>query len=91
MHEDEKVSEIAQSILTAAQSYEPPNNLDGLAARIENGQTQLRELDHSLYAADTSNWNGTVLWNEFRHGLQEKRMARINQDDGLNPLYPQHH
>lgn len=69
----------------------PPRSLNALAARIENGQTQLGELDRSLYAADTSNWNGAALWDEFRHGLQEKKMTRINQDDGLNPLYPQHH
>ncbi len=69
----------------------PPRSLNALAARIENGQTQLRELDRNLYAADTSNWNGAALWDEFRHGLQEKKMARTNQDDGLNPLYPQHH
>ncbi len=66
---------------------EPPRSLDALAASIENGQMQLRELDHSLYAADTSDWNGKLLWQEFKHGLEEKKLTGHGQDDGLKPLY----
>ncbi|HED19837.1 MAG TPA: hypothetical protein ENI74_10115, partial [Gammaproteobacteria bacterium] len=68
----------------------PPRSLSALAARIETGQGQLRELDRSLYAADASQWNGAALWDEFSHGLHKKIDARHEHDDGLTPLYPGH-
>ncbi len=71
-------------------SDHPPRSLNALAARIENGQRQLHELDHSLYAADASRWNGAALWDKFKHGLQEKKTTRHGSDDGISPLYPQH-
>ncbi len=81
------------ALLSLGQAYwpdEPPRSLDALAAHIENGRAQLRELDHSLYAANIKHWNGKHLWNEFRHGLQQKERPGHTQDDGLHPLYPQH-
>ncbi len=83
----------ARAVLNLAHAHwpdNPPCNLDALAMRIEKGQAQLRELNHSLYAAGTRSWNGAALWNEFKHGLQEKKMPEQHQDDALNPLYPQH-
>ena len=81
----------AEALLKLGQAHwpdDPPRSLSALAARIETGQTPLRELDRSLYAADDSNWNGATLWDVFRHGLQEKKAARQHHDDGLKPLYP---
>ncbi len=83
----------ARALLNLAQVHwpdDPPRNLDALAMRIEKGQAQIRLLDRSLYAADSQAWNGEALWNEFKHGLQEKNNPRHRQDDGLSPLYPQH-
>ncbi len=83
----------AEALLNLGEAYwpgEPPRSLDALAARIENGRAQLRELDHSLYAANIKHWNGKLLWDEFQQGLQEKKRANHSQDDGLHPLYPQH-
>ncbi len=83
----------ARALISLAHSNwpdDPPHSLGALAARIEEGQTQLRELDRSLYAADTTDWNGTALWHEFRHGLKEKKAVGQHRDDGLKPLYPQH-
>jgi len=81
----------AQALLTLAHICwpdDPPHSLGALAARIETGQTPLRELDRSLYAANTTDWNGTVLWTTFRLGLQEKRTTGQYRNDGLKPLYP---
>jgi len=81
----------AEALLKLGQAHwpdDPPRSLSALAACIETGQTLLRELDRSLYAADDSNWNGATLWDVFRHGLQEKKAARQHHDDGLKPLYP---
>jgi len=83
----------ASALLNLAQVQwpdNPPRSLSALAARLEKGQAQLSALDRSLYAAETSDWKGAALWDEFRHGLQEKTDATPDQDDGLNPLYPQH-
>ncbi len=83
----------ARAVLNLAHAHwpdDPPCNLDALAMRLEKGQMQLRELDHSLYAAGDRKWNGAALWNEFKHGLQEKKTPEHHQDNGLNPLYPQH-
>jgi hypothetical protein len=83
----------ARALLSLGHAHwpdEPPYSLDALAARIDTGQKQLRELERSLYAVDASPWNGTALWDKFRHGLQKKKMAKHDQDDGLNPLYPQY-
>ncbi len=80
-----------RALLSLGQTYWPddaPHSLGALAARIEKGQVQLRELDHSLYAAGATAWNGATLWNAFRHGLQEKKAAGQPHDDGLGPLYP---
>ncbi len=83
----------ARALLSLAHSDwpdDPPRSLGALVARIEAGQTQLlRELDRSLYATGTTDWNGAALWHEFRQGLQEKKAARQHRDDGLKPLYPQ--
>ena len=81
----------AQALLKLGHSYwpdDPPHSLSALAARIETGQTPLRELDRSLYAAETADWNGSMLWDAFKHGLQEKKAAGQHRDDGLKPLYP---
>ncbi len=81
----------AQALLKLGHSYwpdDPPHSLNALAARIETGQIPLLELDRSLYAAETTNWNGAILWDAFRHGLQEKKAAGQHYDDGLKPLYP---
>ena len=81
----------AEALLKLGQAHwpdDPPRSLSALAARIETGQTPLRELDRSLYAADDSNWNGATLWDVFKHGLQEKKAVRQHHDDGLKPLYP---
>lgn len=83
----------ARALLSLGHAHwpdEPPHSLGALAAHIENGQRQLRALDRSLYAVDASPWNGAALWDTFRHGLQEKKMAKHTEDDGLNPLYPQY-
>lgn len=69
---------------------DPPHSLGALAARIEKGRIQLRELDRSLYAAEATDWNGAALWHEFRHGLPGKKVAGLHRDDELRPLYPQH-
>ncbi|MCF6338832.1 MAG: hypothetical protein L3J84_12925, partial [Gammaproteobacteria bacterium] len=81
----------AQALLKLGHSYwpdDPPHSLSALAARIETGQTPLRELDRSLYAAETTDWNGCALWDAFKYGLQEKKAAGQHYDDGLKPLYP---
>jgi len=83
----------AKALLELGQAHwpdAPPRSLDALAARIANGQALLRELDRRLYAADASDWDGKALWDNFRHGIPEKKSAEANRDDGLAPLYPQH-
>ncbi|NOX91575.1 MAG: protein BatD, partial [Gammaproteobacteria bacterium] len=67
---------------------DPPCSLGALAARIETGQEQVHELDRSLYAADSTHWNGSMLRGVFRQGLQEKKASGQHYDDGLKPLYP---
>jgi len=91
--EDNDRHAAAKALLDLGQAYwpdDPPRSLDALGTRIEKGQPQLSELERSLYAAEASDWNGTALWDEFRHGLQEKKPDRQSQDDELRPLYPQH-
>lgn len=83
----------AKALLDLGQAHwpdAPPRSLEALAARIESGQSLLRALDRSLYAADAGDWNGATLWDKFRHGIPEKKAAKAGQDDRLNPLYPQH-
>ncbi len=65
-----------------------PRSLGALAARTEKGQAQIHALDRSLYAADSTDWQGAALWNVFRHGLQKKKVTAQTNDDGLKPLYP---
>ncbi|VAX12747.1 hypothetical protein MNBD_GAMMA24-1737 [hydrothermal vent metagenome] len=82
----------ASALLKLAQAHwpdDPPRNLDALATRVDKGQAQLKELDRSLYAANSQDWNGAALWNEFSHGLQQRKENK-QQDDVLSPLYPQH-
>ena len=68
---------------------DPPPSLAALTTRIEKDQTPLKELEHSLYAANTGDWDGgAALWNVFKNGLQNKKQRKQNQDDGLKPLYP---
>ncbi len=81
----------AQALLRLGEAEwpnDPPRSLGALAARIETGQTQLHELDRSLYAADGRDWQGAALWDAFRHGLRKKEAAVQIHDDGLSPLYP---
>ncbi len=83
----------AKALLDLAQAHwpdDPPRSLGAIGMRIEKGQQQLSELERSLYAAEASDWNGAALWDEFRHGLQEKKPDRQSRDDELRPLYPQH-
>ena len=83
----------AKALLDLAQAHwpeDPPRSLGAIGMRLEKGQQQLSELERSLYAAEASDWNGAALWDEFRHGLQEKKPDRQSQDDELRPLYPQH-
>jgi len=83
----------ARALLLLGQAYwpdNPPRNLSALVARIKKGRTQIRKLDRSLYAANATDWNGAALWDEFKHGLQEKKVAGQHHDGGLKPLYPQH-
>lgn len=47
----------------------------------------LRALEKACAANDR---HGAALWDEFRHGLQEKKTTEHHHDDGLRPLYPQH-
>ncbi len=68
---------------------DPPRSLGALAARLEQGQSQLQALDRSLYAGEETAWNGTELWAIFRHGLPVGKARRQNTDDDLQPLYPQ--
>jgi len=81
-----------RALLNLARSYwpdDPPHSLDALAARIKKGQAQLllHELDRSLYAIDTADWNSSALWNEFKYGLPEKKTTEKHHNNGLNPLY----
>ncbi len=65
-----------------------PRSLGALATRIEKGQAEIHALDRSLYAADSTDWQGVELWNVLRHGLQKKKVTAQTGDDGLKPLYP---
>jgi len=91
--EDNDRHAAAKALLDLGQAYwpdDPPYSLSALTTRIEKGQAQLSKLERKLYAADAGDWDGAALWNEFRNGLQEKKLRKQNQDDELRPLYPQH-
>ncbi len=66
---------------------DPPRGLSALAARLGTGGPEIVALDRSLYGVGGSRWEGDVLWNVLRHGLQPKRSETIREDDGLGALY----
>jgi len=91
--EDNDRHAAARALLDLACTHwpeDPPRSLGALSTRIEKGRAQINELERSLYAAEAGDWDGAALWDEFRHGLQEKKPPQQTQDDELRPLYPQH-
>lgn len=67
----------------------PPAGLSALAARLDAGAEQVRELERSLYAAGAAAWDGTALWAALRKGLRVRhgRSAAIGDGEDLRPLY----
>ena len=68
-----------------------PLNLGELAVRLEPEQASaVRFLDQILYAARSERWQGAPLWKAVKKGLHEdKRVARSEAGEALQPLYPQ--
>ena len=67
---------------------DPPLGLAALGARLAEGETEVRALDRSLYAADAPHWDGAALWAVLGRGLQSKRSETPRAQDGLGALYP---
>jgi hypothetical protein len=66
---------------------DPPRGLSAIAARLEAGGGEVSALDRSLYGARGLRWEGHVLWEIIRRGLQPKLSEALREDDGLGALY----
>ncbi|MEA3273994.1 MAG: BatD family protein [Pseudomonadota bacterium] len=67
---------------------DPPRNLGALAARMDRGADEIRELERRLYAPEAGLWEGAPLWRALRAGLLNDEARRTDQTDALEPLYP---
>ena len=68
-----------------------PRSLGALAARVERGTGEIRELETVLYSANIHTWSGQPLWEAFKNGLLQsgKRAGSATQrTDGAPALYP---
>ena len=66
----------------------PPTNLDTIGLLTGDPlQAELKKLNQSLYGRHTETWNGSELWQAFRHYLTALRTPAESAEDGLEPLY----
>jgi hypothetical protein len=83
----------AKSLLSLAQNVwaeDPPINLGALALLVERGSDEIRELDKSLYADVTQDWQGTQLWGAFKEGLKPREKRKVIEQGVLSgSLYPE--
>lgn len=68
---------------------DPPGNLGALATCLGHGYEQIMMLDRALYAADTSKWEGSDLWNAVKDAWHKSPTKKRPTEDSLKPLYPQ--
>ena len=64
------------------------HNLGVLAKKLTTGSDLIKELEASIYASNTEQWNGRRLHQLISDGLQFKQTHNTNQDYTLAPLYP---
>lgn len=86
-----RAPEAARALLDLARlewPSDPPRCLGALAARLEQGQDEVRELDRALYGAASGPWVGEALRHSMTRGLQAPRPAAGCAPKGLAPLYP---
>jgi hypothetical protein len=65
-----------------------PRNLGSLAQRLVTGSQEIRELEQSLYATGSQDWQGDALWQVFSKGLKTVADEAPARQEGLSPLYP---
>lgn len=63
-------------------------NLGVLATQLDSGDVLVRELEKSLYAADSGNWDGSKLYKLVEKGLNKTQVVKVIEKEGLAPLYP---
>jgi len=91
--EQHNAQQAAHSLLQWVQQQWPedkPQNLGSLADQLAVGADVIRQLNQSLYAANTEKtaWNGNELWALVSTGLQKKQNKTPQNSDGLDALYP---
>ena len=65
-----------------------PRNLGSLARQLVSGGQEIRELEQTLYATGTPDWQGDALWQAFKKGLEAVASEGPAREEGLSPLYP---
>lgn len=63
-------------------------NLGMLASQLNQGTETIKELEKSLYAADSAKWDGKELQILIEKGIQQKQKNHTLENEGLAPLYP---
>ena len=63
-------------------------NLETLAQRMSHNSEIVTELNQSLYAPNSNQWNGKSLHDLVNKGIQQKVKPKIFNEDDLEPLYP---
>ncbi|MEO8730866.1 MAG: BatD family protein [Rhodoferax sp.] len=81
-------AEALMGLARLAWPNDPPRGLGTLAARLEAGGTEIRELDRCLYGGGPARWTGTALWQALQGGLRPVQPAARPDATGLDPLYP---
>jgi hypothetical protein len=69
----------------------PPRSLGDLAARLDRGDTLVRELEAVLYAPGGHAWTGQPLWQAFSDGFPRQPRAAAGKTTpagGAPSLYP---
>lgn len=64
------------------------HNLGVLAKNLEQGSNVINELEKSIYASDSNQWNGKELQKLLGQGLRLKQINKTTQNFVLAPLYP---
>lgn len=81
-------ADILLQMAALARPESPPQTLPALAAMLETGGEELRNLDRFLYATKSADWDGYAFYESFKKGL----VFRVDEKPvhaGLAPLYPE--
>ena len=69
---------------------DPPRSLAAIAIRNAKASEELLKLENVLYASNQSHWNGQLLWNVIKDGMDNtiNKSTLIKQDKEIPQLYP---